>query len=351
VLFVDILNYFFSTDVAETKVHWANDIASDNLPPLKRELEWYEDTEKRDYVNSIFLGLGTLSAGIAIFSAVCLTVTLTTILVTASFTLAATALLVAAVYFATMEPCELDPIYRLEKRQELLSSSDAPHFSELTSALRGEILTENEIQSILKQEINRMDFHSFLRKHDIHGLRFLDSSNLSLLRPSYLAYLSSLMEDLGVKTENDFDIILNSEEARIFDLTVSELLVFFQTKETEPDEQNKTSIFETMGSYASSAFGVAKSSSGNVIGSAARMALKVAKTVTPKPLVNVAQCSAASFTFATQGKFKESANAALGAVTCAALFVAEQDLKAENPEEYQIVKDLIKFENLDNQIR
>ncbi|MBA3238217.1 MAG: hypothetical protein H0T62_07730 [Parachlamydiaceae bacterium] len=347
---MDILNYFFNPGASENKVHWATDIAPENLPLPKRELEWYEETEKRNEINSIFISLGCVSAGVAILGAVCLTATLATVLVTATFALAATALLVAAVYLATMEPNELDPVYRLEKRQELLSRSEAPHYSELITARLGDILTEDEIQTVLTHEINRMDYDSFKQKHAIDGLRFLNQTNIALLRPNYLAYL----DDFMIESEEGLDAILNSEEARIFALKLEELFnkkseEIVETEDPE-DEQSKTSLFETMGSYASSAFEVAKSSTGQAFNGAAKMALKVAKTVTPKPLVNVAQCTAASFTYATQGKFNESVNAALGAVTCATLFAVEQELRTENPEGYRIAKDASKFENFNNQV-
>lgn len=324
---MDFANYFLNSIFGESNIHWANEVDSNALPPPKRALEWYEDTEKRNIVNAIFFGLGSLSAGAAVFTAVYLTATLTAALITASLALAATALVVAAIYLYTMEPSALDPVYRMEKRQELLSQPETPPFSALNSALNGDILTRYEIQGALRHDINGMDFDAFIQKHGIEGLRFLDFQNKSLLRPKYVGYL--LQKNMG---EVELGDTLFSEEAKIFNLGVEELT-------SSPKDENQSSIAQTMSSYATSAMSFAKEKGPGI-------ALKAVESVVPTQLKNAAHCASASITYATQGEYTKSANAAFGAVTFATVYTMDEMLKAENPEVYKMADQIIDYEKL-----
>lgn len=339
---MDFVNWFFNSGFNEsaTKIHWTSEIDRDALPEPKRSLEWYEVTEVRNRVNSIFRILGGLSAVASIFTAVVLTGSLTASLITASLALTGIALLVAAIYLSTREVCELDPVYRMEKRLSLLLKTETPPFFELNAAISGDILSRLEVQGILRHEINNTDYHSFVKKHEIQGLHFLDVENRTLLKPKYLEYLRTFITDLEVYLEH----IQESEEVKIFDLTPEDLMSTFKK------DENNSSLIQTLGSHTFSAMENVKETSGKLIVGAADMALRVTETVVPKPLMNAIQCTAASIQLASKGEYKKSAKAALGAVTFASVFTTGKLLEAQNPEAYQMAEQINEYQNLNSDI-
>lgn len=308
--YMNSIVYTFFGDSA--KVDWATNVDRNTLPPPSRELSWYEYDEKRNVVDAIFFGLGTLSAGAAVFTAVYLTATLTTVLIAASLALIATASIVAAIYLYTMEPSPLDPIYRMEKRNELLSETEAPPFSELDSALEGDILTRDEIQVIMEHEIKGMDFDSFIQKHQMQGLYFLDSENRSLLKPKYVESL--LRKKLG---EVELGDALMSEEAKIFNLAVEDL-------------SQEPSMIQAIVSY--------------VKNNAANLVVKAAESVLPTEIKNATRCASASITYAMRGEYAKSGYAALGAVTSTGVYIADKTMKTEYPEAYEMADQALDYE-------
>ncbi len=315
---MQFINYLLNIN---TDNHWANKIEPNVIPSPKRELEWYENTETRNKLKSIFFALGIVSASTAALTTFCFTATLLTVVISASLTLGAITLLIGGVYLSRMKPSELDPVYRLQKRQELFAGSEVPSFSILNSAQIGDIVTWNEIQTVLKHDINRMDYSSFIQKHGMRVLRFLNSDNLSILRIKFLTHVSSFMN----QEDENLDAILNTEEARIFGLTSDELETLRITKEVEK-VKNSSSFLQI----------------------AANITLKLAKKVVPTPIMNAAQCTAVCINLASEGEFKKSAIFGLGAVTSVTIFAADKILQADNPEAYQIGKQMVKFEKSSN---
>lgn len=204
-------------------IHW------NTLPSLDRPLKWHEVTRIRQIVANVLFGLGAVTAAITTFSATWLTASAQTILLaSSSFGLITLALVATSVALHCMKKNPLDTAIRQASRNKIKKSFEnhqqIPCYKSLAKTASNKVLTQEEIQNLLRRDILNLEFNAFINKHTNNVLKNLNDENKGILKSKYLFYIISNCTT-GLKD------ILNAKESQYFGITEQEIAPIFANYE------------------------------------------------------------------------------------------------------------------------
>ncbi len=190
--------------------------------PEARPLTLLEDTKSRETAKTGAYALGALSAGLSFLSSKFLAASAVTIVTcTGGFGIVAVAAVATGVYLSTMETHELDPDLRSEKRatlaQKIEENQAIPPYAILLGNKNAKIITEEEVQELLRKDILKLDFIAFENKHGSINQCQLSEANKQLLIPKFIE--SKKAE--GLKS------VLNSPKAKYLNINQGLATSFF----------------------------------------------------------------------------------------------------------------------------
>lgn len=207
-----------------------------------------------------------------------------------------------------------------EKLNEILRSKEAAIFNLDEEELLPHFAPEEWklicFRRALTNDIENMDYDTFLNKYKIIIFSQLNAENIKNLRPKCIEYFSKC-------EDNQVESCLDSEEGKFFKLTRDDL--------RPPNFYEKTSrIVNTALTTAVGPDWTGK-------------AIKMGTRFIPQNLLNAGQCLAASVVHAQSGNLKAAALAVMGTLSSLVTFSVE---KTMNDPTYAAAKDLQKAEQL-----
>lgn len=290
--------------------------------PETRTLKWHEVTKTRNIVGNVFLSLSSLTAAAALFTA-----TASLAIASLAFASLSVVFLATGVYLRKMKDHELDPDFRMNKRNQINSlQPKIPHVITLNSLVSRFIITCNEKQVLLHQDIYATDYNDFVVKHSQRIFDELDKTNIDLLKLKFLDYLS--------KCEiTDPQTILQSHANRYFLLTEADLAPFLPKVAEEEEKGVEAPASSMLSNLASKA--------STYVGPAVKFAVN---TFVPLPLRAAGQFAMASAQSAYEGKAKQSMFLAANAATYLLIHSTKAMLSVLYPEASQVVKQQMMYE-------
>lgn len=293
-----------------------------NSLPATRTLKWHEISKIRNIVSTLFLSLSALAA--ATFAATTLTIPIAALASLAIGSLSI-AFLATGIYLRRMKDHELDPDFRMKARKDIkIDFYGIPNVITLNSLVARAIITSNEKQALLHQDIYATDYDVFVTKHGQRIFDEIDNTNMSLLKAKFLDYLN--------KCEiPDAETILQSHANRYFNLTIADLEPFLpKLQEQEEVEKPSTSMLTDLASKASA-----------YVIPTVKCAVDM---LVPSTLKAAGQYAMASAQLAYQGKTKSSMLLAANAATCLLVHTTKAMLNVLYPEASQVVNQQMKYE-------
>lgn len=207
-----------------------------NSLPATRELQCYELTRVRLAWSNASFAASAATAGATIFCANFLIARASTILrATGMFGLLSVAFLITGVVLRMMKSHELDPDLRLAKKHELqelmIERKPLPTLDDLNKLVKQKILTENEVQALLYEDILAPGtFETFVAKHDKNEygqyksaekvLRSLDAENKAAIKDKWIVWLFN-------SPNQTLDQAMRSSAANGIPLTLQEIAPSF----------------------------------------------------------------------------------------------------------------------------
>jgi hypothetical protein len=325
---MDSINYVNPYQDPSSYSHWkevrVRNVNWDKLPAT-RTLRWHEVTKIRNAVSNVLIALAIATSTALFFTAAPIACT--------SICIGALAFLVTGIYLRMQQEHPLDPDFRMKKRNDIQDSSQIPYIGMLNASVARYIITQDEKQALLHQDINDTDYNIFITKHGQIIFNQLDKQNLSLLKVKFLAYLSHCKI-----TAKDLQAIVDSKANTYFKLTHDDLMQFLAI---ENDQEELSEQEEPSGST------FAKLTS--QVNSYVAPALKFAtNTFVPSSIKAAGQLAMTSAQLAYQGKVKASAIYAANAITCLFIHSTKELMKVLYPEAYALAQQQIMYEKAVN---
>lgn len=269
-----------------------------------RPLKWYEVTKIRDFVSKIFITLSCVTPFACAFIAspiICL-----------STLIGATALGIAGIFLHMRKNHPLDPDFRMAERLKVKNETIdcSPNVKELRLLVSRYIITFEEMQVLLYQDIYFTDYTFIIKKHGNEIFNHLDKRNLNLFKQKFLCYIETCEFTLP-------DVILNCPANKHFRITLEDLEPILR-------KNSKRTSFTDLASKASPYV---------------NKALKFASdTLIPSPLRNAGQLAMGAVQLASQGKPKEALIFTANATTQLLFYSTKEMMKTLYPEASEAVK-------------